>query len=285
MKLVIVTGLSGSGKSIALHTLEDMGYYCIDNLPMFLLRALIDELSERGEETYRLTAVGIDARNRSGDLHLLPELVKGLEKSDIECQTIFLEAQDEALIRRFSETRRKHPLVTDECPLAEAIELERHLMEPILTAADLRIDTTRTTQHQLRDMLRGQLGEHDTLEISLLFQSFGYKHGVPRDADFVYDMRCLPNPYWDPALRSYTGRDEPVQRFLEQDTKVVTLKQQIIAFLDQWIPSFEADGRNYLTIAVGCTGGQHRSVYMAEQLADHFRNAGRHALTRHRELS
>ncbi|MES9844686.1 MAG: RNase adapter RapZ [Candidatus Sedimenticola sp. PURPLELP] len=284
MKLVIVTGLSGSGKSIALHTLEDQGYYCIDNLPVFLLPALTEELSERRDHQFKLTAVSIDARNPSADLENLTAMLRPLKERDIQCEVIFLEAQDETLIKRFSETRRKHPLTDEERPLAEAIELERSLLEPFLSAADLRIDTTHTNIHELRKIIRSRIGERANNELSLLFQSFGFKHGVPRDADFVYDVRCLPNPHWHQELRPLTGRDSEVQRFLEGDERVQHLKEEIIGFLEHWIPCFESDGRNYLTVAVGCTGGQHRSVYIIEQLTAHFNHCGRNVQTRHREL-
>jgi UPF0042 nucleotide-binding protein len=285
MKLIIVTGLSGSGKSVALHTLEDLGYYCIDNLPMYLLRPLAKELTGQRAGVSQQTAVGIDARNQSDDLRQLPDLVKQMQQSGIRCEIVFLEAQDDTLIRRYSETRRKHPLTDEERPLAEAIQLERVLMEPFLSDADLRIDTTHTNPHELREIIRNRLGEKNEHEISLLFESFGYKHGVPRDVDFVFDVRCLPNPHWDPKLRPYTGLDPEVGQFLEQDPRVNKLREDLVTFLERWVPWFEKDGRNYLTIAVGCTGGQHRSVYLIERLADYFRGSGRQVLTRHRELS
>jgi UPF0042 nucleotide-binding protein len=285
MKLIIVTGLSGSGKSVALHTLEDLGYYCIDNLPMYLLRPLATELTGQRVGVSQQTAVGIDARNQTDDLRQLPELVKQMQQSGIRCEIIFLEAQDDTLIRRYSETRRKHPLSDEERPLAEAIQLERTLMEPFLHDADLRIDTTHTNPHELREIIRSRLGEKREQEISLLFESFGYKHGVPRDVDFVFDVRCLPNPHWDPKLRPYTGLDAEVSQFLEQDSRVSELRKDLVTFLERWVPWFEKDGRNYLTIAIGCTGGQHRSVYLVERLAEHLRQNGRQVLTRHRELS
>ncbi len=285
MKLIIVTGLSGSGKSTALHTLEDLGYYCIDNLPTPLLQALATELTSEQSSIYDRTAVGIDARNQSHTLHQLPGLVSKIEDSGVTCEIIFLEADNETLIRRFSKTRRRHPLTNDEIPLAEAIRLERSLLEPFLNNTDLRIDTTHTNQHELRDIIRNRLNKRQENEISLLFQSFGFKHGVPHDVDFVFDARCLPNPHWDRRLRPLTGLDMEVGVFFENNPMVAALQQDVASFFDKWIPSFEADGRSYLTIAIGCTGGQHRSVYMVEQLATHFRNLGRPILTRHRELS
>ncbi len=284
MKLVIVTGLSGSGKSTALHTLEDVGYYCIDNLPVFLLQAFGRELAQSTNALYRLSAVGIDARNQSAELEKVPTAIAAMRDQGIECEILFLEAQDDILIRRFSETRRRHPLSDQERPLAEAIQLERALLSPLLSSADLRIDTTHSNIHELRSLVRQRLSHAPSNRISLLFQSFGYKHGVPRDADFVYDARCLPNPHWRAELRPLTGRDKAVADFLEQDERVLRMKEQISAFLEQWIPCFEEEGRSYLTIAIGCTGGQHRSVYLVEQLTNYFKTQGCRALTRHREL-
>jgi len=284
MKLVIVTGLSGSGKSIALHTLEDQGFYCIDNLPIRLLQAFADQLIRERETPYQRTAVGIDARNRSSELPLVPALARRLRDQGIACEILFLDAEHDTLIRRFSETRRKHPLTTPERPLAEAIRLEQQLMEPFQSNADLHIDTTHTTVHELRDILRSRVAERPENAGSVLVQSFGFKHGVPRDADFVFDVRCLPNPYWQVALRPLTGRDQAVIQFLEQDPQVLEMRDDLIDFLDRWIPRFASDGRSYLTVAIGCTGGQHRSVYMVDQIAEHFREEGRRVLTRHREL-
>lgn len=284
IKLVIVSGLSGSGKSIALHTLEDIGYYCIDNLPMYLLKAMAEELKGRPESTYNKMAVSIDARNQTSDLHQLPDLVKDMREHGVHSQMLFLEANDDVLLRRFSETRRKHPLTNEERSLLDAIRLEREILEPYLSEADLRIDTSETNQHELRDLIRSHMDERRPRKISVQFQSFGYKHGVPRDVDFVYDVRCLPNPHWVKELRALTGLDPEVAGFLEQDERVKQLKQDIISFLERWVPIFEADGRNYLTVAIGCTGGQHRSVYLAEQLSTHFRKSGRDTITRHREL-
>ncbi|MEW7976896.1 MAG: RNase adapter RapZ [Candidatus Sedimenticola endophacoides] len=285
MKLIIVTGLSGSGKSVALHTLEDLGYYCIDNLPVFLLPAFTQKLQQGDDRRFALSAVGIDARNPSADLNALTSMLPPLQEYGIRCEVIYLEAQDETLIKRYSETRRRHPLSSDDQSLAEAIGRERELLAPFLSAADLRIDTTGTNQHELRDIIRGRVGARPDGALSLLFQSFGFKHGVPNDADFVYDVRCLPNPHWHKRLRPLTGRDRPVQEFLGSDGRVGLLQQEITTFLENWIPCFEADGRSYLTVAIGCTGGQHRSVYLTEQLAAHFREHGHHSQIRHRELN
>ncbi len=285
IRLIIVSGLSGSGKSIALHTLEDLGYYCIDNLPIYLLQAMVNELKQRPESIYPKMAVSIDARNQTSDLHRLPDLVRDIREQGVHSEMIFLEAQDEVLLRRFSETRRKHPLSDEEHPLSDAIQLEREILEPYLSSADLRIDTSRTNQHELRDIIRSHMDDRGPKNISLQFQSFGYKHGVPRDVDFVYDVRCLPNPHWEQELRSLTGMDSKVATFLASSDRVQQLKIDIITFLERWVPIFEEDGRSYLTIAIGCTGGQHRSVYLVEQLSAHFENSGRDTIIRHRELS
>ncbi|MEJ2529912.1 MAG: RNase adapter RapZ [Gammaproteobacteria bacterium] len=285
LRLVIVSGLSGSGKSVALHTLEDIGYYCIDNLPMYLLRAMAKELKEQSEFTYNKMAVSIDARNQTNELHQLPQLVKDMRKHGVHSQMLFLEANDHVLLRRFSETRRRHPLTTGDRSLLDAIQLEREILEPYLSEADLRIDTSETNQHELRDLIRSHMDERKPRKISIQFQSFGYKHGVPRDVDFVYDVRCLPNPHWEKELRSLTGLDPEVAKFLEGNNLVEQLKSDIISFLERWVPIFEADGRNYLTVAIGCTGGQHRSVYLVEQISSHFQQSGRDTITRHRELS
>ena len=286
MKLIIITGLSGSGKSITLHTLEDMGYYCVDNLPVFMLESFGRELAQSGDSAYQLTAVGIDARNRSDCLLEAPSVVQDLRKRGIDCEILFLEAQDETLLKRFSETRRKHPLTAPDVPLAEAVELERTLLEPLLSHADLKVDTTHTNIHELRSIIRQRLtcDSKATKEMSLLFQSFGHKHGIPKDADFVYDVRCLPNPHWIAELRPYTGCDQPVIDFLSQDSQVRKMLEHITHFLQAWVPVFEEEGRSYLTVAIGCTGGQHRSVYLTEQLAKHFQSQGRNILIRHREL-
>jgi RNase adapter protein RapZ len=282
-KLIIVSGLSGSGKSVALNTLEDLGYYCIDNLPLFLLEDLA--LGLKDDDALANTAVGIDARNRPEQLPALPGLVEKLRDSSRDCRVLYLEAQTDTLIKRFSETRRKHPLTAPNRALAEAIELERKLLEPILGEADLRIDTTHTNIHQLRDLLRERLGEDAPHEVSILLRTFGFKHGVPQDADFVLDVRCLPNPHWRPELRPLTGMDTRVARFLEESTEVGEMRDDLTHFFDRWIPRFQADGRSYLTVAIGCTGGQHRSVYMGEQLRMHFEADGRQVMIRHRELS
>lgn len=282
MKLVIVSGLSGSGKSIALQVLEDLEYYCIDNLPINMIEALVKEIISAKHE---YVAIGIDARNVAAELERFPEQVKQLEKNNIECKIFFLEASNPALIKRFSETRRKHPLSNQEIPLKEAIIQERYLLEPILSKADLRLDTSATNVHQLRDIIKARVKKADNQGISIMFESFGFKHGVPVNADFVFDVRCLPNPHWVPELRAQTGFDDPVIDYLDQHKEVDEMLNDIISFIDKWIPRFEADNRSYITIAIGCTGGQHRSVYLVNKLAKLTKNKHNNVLSRHREIS
>ncbi|BAW80996.1 glmZ(sRNA)-inactivating NTPase [Candidatus Nitrosoglobus terrae] len=281
MRLIIISGVSGSGKSIALHALEDQGYYCIDNLPIDLLPHFAQKM--QGSTNRLRAAVGIDVRNLSQELKQFPQILKEIESTGIECRIIFLDANDATLLKRFSETRRKHPF--GHIPLAEAIRHERNLLEAISEKANLRIDTTCTTVHQLRDLISERIGNSASTEMSVLFQSFGYKHGVPLDADFVFDVRCLPNPHWEPHLRPLTGRDPEVISYLERHKIVANMKQDLIIFLQHWLQHFQNTNRSYLTVAIGCTGGQHRSVYLVEQLTAHFRFLHDQVLCRHRELS
>ncbi len=284
MKLVIVSGYSGSGKSVALHTLEDLGYYCIDNLPAGLLSALVLEL-KLATNPVEVAAVGIDARNLPQALQQFNDILDQLKTQGIECEILFLTCDTDTLIKRFSETRRRHPLSSDQVSLAEAFEQEKTLLEPIARRADLFIDTSKTTIHQLRGQLHQRLERRQENCLSLSFESFGYKHGIPTDVDFVFDARCLPNPHWLPALRPLTGRDADVIRYLESEILVKQMYQELCNFLDHWIPAFEADNRSYLTIAIGCTGGQHRSVYLTERLARHFGDRYPSVAVRHRELA
>lgn len=286
MKILIISGLSGSGKSIALQALEDMNFYCVDNLPLGLLPSFAEQMIKTaGQRNSDNIAVSIDARNVTHDLQFFQEILDGLKKAGIGCEVIFIEADDSTLLIRFSETRRKHPLTNPEMPLVEAITAERKLLSTISSNADLHIDTTKTNVHQLRDIIRERVAKKGILPLSMQFVSFGYKRGIPADVDFVFDARCLPNPHWDPHLRSSTGKHPDVIRFLEQQPVVVRMFEDIKSFLERWIPSFEAENRSYMTIAVGCTGGQHRSVYLVEALAASFRKTHKNVLTRHRELS
>lgn len=284
MQLVIVSGLSGSGKSIALETLEDCGYYCIDNLPVALFEAFIRNAVAGDPAAFQKTAIGIDARNQSSSLDQFPASLALADQFGIDMRILFLQADSDTLLKRFSETRRKHPLTDAARPLSEAIELERKLLEPVASRADLLIDTTYTNVHQLRELIRGRVGARRDHLLSLYFLSFGYKNGLPLDVDFAFDARCLPNPYWEPALRGKTGRDAEVCEFLEGCPEVREYLDDIAAFLQRWIPRFAAENRSYLTIAIGCTGGQHRSVYLTEALAGRFRVSEYDLLVRHRDL-
>jgi UPF0042 nucleotide-binding protein len=298
MSLLIVSGLSGSGKSIALQALEDLGYYCIDNLPAGLLPHFTEQLLGTGSHTRRKsetgkpslddapthTAVGIDARNRAF-LDVLPQSLARLEQLGVKYRIIFLEADENVLVKRFKETRRKHPLTDKDTPLLEGIRLERKLLEPLSFNPALRIDTTHTTPHELRTRVQDFARGDDSSGMTLLFESFGYKKGTPADADYVFDVRCLPNPHWQPELRPYTGRDPQVAAFLESHTTVQQMFDELSGLLERWLPGFEAERRSYMTIAVGCTGGQHRSVYLVEKLAAHFTAKGIKTQIRHRELA
>jgi UPF0042 nucleotide-binding protein len=270
MRLVIVSGLSGSGKTVALHMLEDLGFYCIDNIPAALLKSFISHTLQAAESSYERVAVGLDARNTSTEIGTVPALVNELKASGLQCEVLFLISSDEEILSRFAETRRKHPMSGADVGLRAAIAMERRLLEPIVYAADMVIDTSRMGVHQLRDVIQKRIEARELGRLSITFQSFGYKHGIPGDADFVFDARALPNPYWEPGLRPLTGRDPPVIRFLEGHAAVRQLLEDIRNFIAARIPEHARANRQYLTVAVGCTGGQHRSVYLVDRLADHF---------------
>tara|TARA_R100001509_G_scaffold165472_1_gene147282 strand:+ start:3023 stop:3877 length:855 start_codon:yes stop_codon:yes gene_type:complete len=283
VQLVIISGRSGSGKSTALHQLEDEGYYCIDNLPAALLPALVAE-TQRGEfEHFRGVAVCIDARNAWRNLQDFSGILDALP-ADVRSEILYLDAQDPVLIKRFSETRRKHPLSGDQLPLAEAIDSERQLLEPIASAAALVLDTSQMTIYELRDAIRQRVVGDGTGSMSILFQSFGFKRGLPNDADLVFDVRMLPNPHWVKELRLLTGLDADVASFLEAQSMTGELFDSIRRFLDQWLPHYRESNRSYMTVAVGCTGGQHRSVYLADRLYQYYRQQYSHVHLRHREL-
>lgn len=284
MSFFIISGLSGSGKSIALQALEDMGFYCIDNLPVAMLPHLARQIASASSDAFRNVAVGIDARNQAF-LHEVPKSLEELQSLGIHYKIIFLEAEESVLVKRFRQTRRKHPLTNKKTSLLEGIRREKSLLEPLSFEAAIRIDTTHTKPVELRQQLHDLASNRETAGLMLLFESFGFKHGTPLDADFVFDIRCLPNPYWESELRRFTGLDEPVIRFLEQHAQVQTMFEDICAFLEKWLPAFEREQRGYLTIAVGCTGGQHRSVYMVQRLADHFAGQKLNTQIRHRELA
>jgi UPF0042 nucleotide-binding protein len=284
VRLIIVSGLSGAGKSVALHMLEDLGYYCIDNIPAALLKPFISHTVRSGEKTYERTAVGLDARNTDAEIASVPTLVDELKRSGIDCEVLFLIANDEELLRRFAETRRAHPLSRQGESLREAIATEHRLLEPVLNHADLVVDTSRMGVHGLRDLIYRRIDNRARDRLSILVESFGFKHGIPGDADFVFDARSLPNPYWESALRPLTGRDPAVVHFLEEQPGVRSLIDDIEKFMNARIPEFRASARRYLTVAIGCTGGQHRSVYIAEQLAARFAKVYPEVRVRHSGL-
>ncbi|MGH8051847.1 MAG: RNase adapter RapZ [Arenimonas sp.] len=282
--LTVVSGLSGSGKSIALRTLEDMDYYCVDNLPAELLPDFVKNLTRDDKQRSRL-AVSIDVRNHSSDLSRVGEWLSAVGALGFDYRLVYFDTADEALIKRYSDTRRRHPLSHEGLALSDAIAHERELLRPVRALADIVIDTSEMNVHQLRKAVLGELEAGTKRQVSLLFESFAYKRGIPGDADFVFDARCLPNPHWDAALRPLSGRDAAVRDFLEQQTTVLEFVDQISVFLDTWLPRFESETRSYVTVAFGCTGGKHRSVYLAEKLTQHFRQSGReNVLTYHREL-
>jgi len=279
MELVLISGLSGSGKSVALHLLEDAGYYCVDNLPVIMLTVLVRMLKE---EKIRKVAVAIDARSGHG-IELLPEKLRLLGEEGTRQIFLFLHADDETLLKRYSESRRRHPLAADGQSLEEAIRTERELLAPISTLGH-RIDTSGLKANALREWVRQFIDAEPGQGLTLMFESFGFKHGIPLDADLVFDARCLPNPHYDPELRPLTGKDRPVVAFLEAEDEVIRMRDDISRFIATWLPAYIRDNRNYLTVAIGCTGGQHRSVYLAEWLGREFSGKAR-VLIRHRTLA
>tara|TARA_B100001142_G_scaffold318227_1_gene360134 strand:+ start:852 stop:1721 length:870 start_codon:yes stop_codon:yes gene_type:complete len=284
MKLTIISGRSGSGKSTVLHILEDRGYYCIDNLPASLLHSLANRVFT-GETDIPNVAVSIDARNISADLEQVPNIVNDLKSKNLPTEIIFLDANSQTLMKRFNETRRKHPLSDERIGLKEAIDKESELLEPISAMANLSIDTGKMSLNQLRDSIKDRLVKNKEAGLALLFQSFGYKNGVPVDADIIYDVRCLPNPYWENSLRALTGLDEAVIKFLNSKNEVQEMYGDISQFLQKWLPKYEGNNRSYITVAIGCTGGQHRSVYLCEKFANEFVESIRNVQVRHRELT
>jgi UPF0042 nucleotide-binding protein len=285
MEFVVISGRSGSGKTTALQLLEDSGFICIDNLPVNLLPTLVTEVSQANNQSAMKFAVGIDARNVGGDLSRFPEILEWAQKQNARFTVVYLDASDTVLIKRFSETRRKHPLSNKTTGLKEALRAENDILEPVARLSDITIDTSNLTLHELRSAVKKKVAGSESQGLALMFESFGFKYGVPVDADFVFDVRSLPNPYWQPELRAYTGLDAPVANFLDTQPEVKAMYEDIVQFLDKWIPSFEHNNRSYLTIAVGCTGGMHRSVYLADRLNAYFQKRYPNVQTRHRQLS
>lgn len=285
MRLVVISGHSGSGKTSALNILEDVGFTCVDNLPSSLLPELINQITEDTGDPNLQLAVGIDARNLMGDLTKIPKILSTIENSGIQVDVIFLKAKRIDLIRRYSETRRKHPLSNDEIGLKEAIDLEENLISPIAQVASLTIDTSGLTLHQLRDLVKNTIVPNNEQQMTILFESFGFKQRIPNGSDFVFDVRCLPNPYWKADLRTQTGNDSEVITFLESQVDVASMLADIIGYLTRWIPKFKANNRSYLTVSIGCTGGQHRSVYIANRLHEHFSKEYNFVQIIHKELA
>ncbi len=283
MKLVIVSGLSGSGKTIALHTLEDAGYFCVDNLPVGLLSDFITSMKNNKPAIYDLLAVAVDARCNVQDMEHFENIVSEIKALDVEVEIIFLTSKIDKLLTRFNETRRKHPLSRKGLPLVEAIHLERSILKIISSNADLTIDTSELNVHDLRHIINNRILPDNSETMAILIQSFGFKHGLPADTDFMFDVRCLPNPHWEGHLRPYTGKDAPVIEYLESFPSVADMENSILDFMRHWIPCFEKEGRSYMTVSIGCTGGQHRSVYLTQKIASELQKTRSNVSLRHRE--
>jgi UPF0042 nucleotide-binding protein len=284
MRLILVSGLSGAGKTVALNMLEDVGFYCVDNLPAAMLHPFVGHALRAESEVFARIAIGIDARNSVAEIESLPRSVEELKRSGLRCELLMLLASVDELLRRYAETKRRHPLSEHGRDLRQAIELERRRLEPIIDTADVIIDTSRLGVPGLREVILQRVERRARDELSITFESFGYKHGLPADADFVFDARTLPNPYWDPKLRPLTGLDEPVIRYLDAQPAVQRLFEDIASFVEARIAEHRASNRRYLTIAIGCTGGQHRSVYLVERLAARFAARYDNVLARHGSL-
>lgn len=283
MKLIVVSGYSGSGKSTALNVLEDAGYYCIDNLPLMLLEGFVSQSLGCGHQVEYL-AVGIDARNLSDDLEHFPYVLTRVRALGAECEVLFLDTAEQILQKRFSETRRKHPLSGENISLAEAVKQEKVLLGAVRECADICIETSNTNVRELRAVVAERVVQREKGELSLLLMSFGFKHGAPADVDFIFDVRCLPNPHWEHSLRPLTGKDQPVIDYLAAQLEVSQMQRDVADFLQRWIPRFEAENRSYVTVAIGCTGGQHRSVYCVEVLRQQLEQTYPKIISRHREL-
>lgn len=279
MKLTVISGTSGAGKSVALKVLEDIGYYCVDNLPANLVVPLI----KNAEGSQQSIAVSLDVRNTPSTQEELTQFIECLRKY-CELEILYLDASSTMLIKRYSETRRLHPLNHLDLTLLEAVKAEKVMLQPLSEAADLKVDTTDLTIYQLNDLIKTRvLGRSDN-KLVLIFESFGFKYGLPRDVDYVFDVRFLPNPHWDPELRSFSGLDEPVKEYLANEPLVNKLENQLTDFIHSWLPHLERNNRSYVTIAIGCTGGQHRSVYLAQKLAQNFSNENHNIQIHHREI-
>lgn len=291
MRLIIISGRSGSGKSAALNVLEDQGFYCIDNLPLGLLAALIEQAQQQkyhptvdNEVSLQRLAVSIDARNAAQDMGQFPTILNSIKQGPFKAEVLYLDAHKDTLMQRFSSTRRKHPLTNNDTSLDEALASENTLLHSISDLADLSLDTTHLSVHELRSLIKLRISNKKSADMALLFQSFGFKHGIPIDADLVFDVRNLPNPYWDPSLRQFTGKDPEIIAFLQQEPLVQEMLSDINNYLVKWLPSFEQANRSYMTVAIGCTGGHHRSVFISEALTKLFTAQFDNVQVRHREL-
>jgi len=282
-QLTLVTGHSGGGKSTALRALEDLGFYCVDNLPAALLPEFARQIGNSDNEEYSRVALGVDARSPGRDLEQIPAWLEGLAARGLDCQLFFLTADTKAIIKRFSETRRRHPLTSDQHALPQAIEREKILLEALKSRADWVIDTSDTNIHQLRRQMWKCVGG-DNEPMTVVLESFAFKRGVPQDVDFIFDARILPNPHWVESLREFSGLDQPVREWLEQDESVGRMISDVLGFLKTWLPEFQNSQRSYVTVGIGCTGGRHRSVYLVDRLAAGLGDGFGHVLIHHREL-
>jgi len=283
LRLILVSGLSGAGKSVVLNALEDLGHYCVDNLPASMLESFVAHVLRSNEGDYQTVAIGIDARDSGVGLERIPDTIGELRRSGVRCELLVVTAAEGELLRRFGETKRRHPLSREGGSLQEAILRERQLLDPMIQSADLVVDTTHMGVHELRDVIVQRIDRRRGAELSLTLVSFGFKHGVPGDCDFVFDARTLPNPYWTVSLRMLTGRDQEVIEYLGAQPAVGALLEEFERFITARIDEHQAARRRYLTVGIGCTGGQHRSVFFVETLAARFRERNR-TLARHREL-
>lgn len=284
MKLIIVSGLSGAGKTVALKQYEDLGYYCIDNIPLTLIAPMMKRALQGEDPRYERIALGVDARESPQEISRFPGYLQRLRDRGVDARVLFLTANDEVLLRRYSETRRRHPLSSDQLSLLEAIQFERELLAPIANFADEPLDTSAMNLHELREAMLQRLPEASAGRLSVLFLSFGFKNGVPEGCDYVFDVRCLPNPHWNSLLRPLTGRDPPVAEWFAERPEVKRMVTNIGDFLGTWLPEFRSQDRAYVSVAVGCTGGQHRSVYIVERLAERFHGCFEQVIHKHREL-
>ncbi|MGH8226023.1 MAG: RNase adapter RapZ [Gammaproteobacteria bacterium] len=284
MKFVLLAGLSGSGKSVALNMLEDLGYHTIDNLPIASIDEVVRVTLTGGEPRYAHLAIGIDPRSTPEEFRRLVAQVESWRKKTHGCNVVYLLTDEATLIKRYNETRRRHPFSVGARDLASSIAAERSALEPLAQLADEQIDSSRTSVHELRELMRERVAPEAGYPMTLAVESFSYRGGIPQDADLVFDMRCLPNPYWEAALRNRTGLEPEVVAFLDRHESVTRMVAEILRFLDSWIPAYRASNRSYLTIAIGCTGGRHRSVYVTERLARELADGNRRVLVKHREI-